>query len=88
VLRSESPGDAIYFFACPNVEAAYAEFRGKGVKVQEPTGTGLWHEGDVLSRIRMGLQPFASSGWRNRLLAQQSGGLFRQDLDAVVELGT
>ena len=53
VLRSESPGDAIYFFACPNVEAAYAEFRGKGVKVQEPTGTGYgmkemyFHDPDV-----------------------------------------
>lgn len=36
VERMSAHGDTTIYFGCPDLDAAYAELRGKGLKVQEP----------------------------------------------------
>ena len=38
--RVAAHDDTGLFFACPNVDAAYEELRGKGIEVKEPIVTG------------------------------------------------
>jgi glyoxylase I family protein len=37
--RTAAHGDTILYFGCPDVDAAYAELRGRGVAVREPIVT-------------------------------------------------